>query len=345
MKTSTRAGLGVLAALGAILLARYAPKLLLSVVAVGMAYAGARGFLSVPLRHRWVSKWSLVRRLRKLRKALNPQPAAFAMYSACFGCTWAAVLLFMAIESVPVLYGSVVMVGVLLCFGTLLDWYGRLQHVMSSAVARKLATTAAGFLAAVVAFASLVVAKQVVHGIAHVDPAAMPEFVRLCASLVFPCMYAGAVAVLLSGLMLAQYVFLAMMLIAGSVVRWATVAVSSERRKESTDFLYRLVHGRKPPNARVWWHSCVDGIHHLLRPIGTGLVVVLVLGAGQGLVGLFAVIPQHVLQQALVMVEYRVPHLCDSVPHTVPVAYLPGGYVSVAKASGQAYEFALAKCR
>jgi len=326
------------------LLAQWAPKVLLALLILAMAVAGVKGFLAVPARHRQISRWSVIRYLRRMRKALQSQPAAMAWYSASFALICVAALLLVATESPNSLYLLAPLIGIPLCIGTLLDWYGRLSFVLSSALARKLAKASAGFLAAVVAFASTVLAKQLAHGISHVDPAAMPEFVRLCATLVFPYAFAAVATVSLSALMFAQYIVMTTLLIGTWAVRSATMAVPVDSYRRLAFLTYRVAYGRKPPAKRDWWYPFVAGVQHLMRPFGTAIVVVGVATMSTGLLALFDMVPNRLLQQALVAVEYRAHHLCENVPSQTPIAYLSGGYVSVARRVADGYEFEVAKC-
>jgi hypothetical protein len=245
----------------------------------------------------------------------------------------------------PLLSGLLVIGAVALCVATVVEWHGVLSRIVLSSAMKTPVKLAMGFIGAVVAFASTVFAKHLVHAVVEVDPASFPEFVRLAAAALFPLAFALTLALSVGALMMLQYMFMVVFLLASWVASSAMAPIPAAARRSISTTTYRILHGRRPEAAIAWWQFMVEGVHHLMRPIGTTVVLVLVVGAAKGMVYGMSAVPTRYVQHALVHVEYRWPHRCENVPAAVRVAYLSGGYVSTAdERVGGGYVFGLARC-
>lgn len=141
-----------------------------------------------------------------------------------------------------------------------------------------------------------------------------------------------------------QYMFLLFGVLMSIPARYTLNFFSSNIRQKTGIILYRLIHGKHPPKNRTWWIAVVDGGQFILRPVGTAIIALLVISLGQIFVKATESVPQKYLQILLVNTEYHQMHLCENVPAERPVAYLQGGYVSVATISDDHYSFSTMKC-
>lgn len=343
-RTLLRAGITLVLFFLALFMMEHFPFFTMAIFAAVLTYAGARSFLRRARQAKWVSKWTLMRSIRGVRKTFLASPEALAMYAACFCVASFAVCTLMVTQSQLVTAVFIPICGGLLCIATFLDWYARLNFVLSIPRIRQLAKVLVTFLAAATVFFSTILAKEITHEVAQADPSAMPEFVRLLATLIYPFALSAVLSATLSIVMLLQYVGLIFMLLGSTFANQMGNFLVSTLAKPIKSFGYRILNGRRPPQHRSVLDEFVDGTQHFFRPIGTGAIAALVLTAGLGVKSLMSNVPNHYMQMFLVMTEYRSPHLCENVPSTKHVAYLQDGYVSVATPLVQGYLFSIEKC-
>lgn len=325
-------------------LARFSPELVVVLIGLMFLYAGIVVAFRQAKSVRWFSKWDWIRRVRRIRRAFNAPPLALALYAVCFALAGLACIALVLTKSPIALSIINALCGFTVCLATLVDWHQRLKHMLLTVWIKRLAKFGFAFLATATIFLSMVLAKQVTSSVAQVDPAAMPEFVRLLSTILYPFALAIVVSLTLSTIMLVQYLFL----MAGMLVRMPATYLaglfSSETRKKLEILSFRIFYGKRPPKDRTFWDRLMNGSQHIFRPLGTGVIAVAIAFLGQFIIGLAAQVPDQAFKSLLVAVEYRREHSCDNVLKTSPVAYLQDGYVSVATSSVDGVKFSVQKC-
>ncbi|WP_157786936.1 hypothetical protein [Herbaspirillum rubrisubalbicans] len=333
----------VVAALFALaFIARRFPALLLFPLVAAMAYGAYRQFIAQAAQIGWVSKWSSLRTLRKMRKAYLASPMALFLYTGSIALGLTGFLT----SQLPAVYISLpffTLSGILLCVATIVDWYDRLKYVLVSKWAKRIVGAIFSFLGATTVIVSNIVANHLVHFIAQADAARMPEFVRAASAFIYP--FALAVVVSLVLVIVTSFQFLGLFAggIASSTLR-ASAMVVSNNQSAADHLMYRLINGKRPAKSRVWWQIFPSGLEVIGRPIGTGSLAVLAGLAASGIFMVAGAASAPYLQRALVMAEYHTPHLCENVRNDAAVAYQDDGYVSVALKNGAGYIFTQEKC-
>jgi hypothetical protein len=327
----------------AAILLRFFPRLMGFAVILVICYAGIRNFLHRVQTANWLSKWALIRFVRRIRKSFGTSPTALALYAGCFALSCVTLLTAVAQYKYVALF-STFLTGILLCVATALDWYVRLKYVLSSAMMRKIAKIVIGFLATATVFFSTVLAKQLTHSIAQADPSSLPEFVRIVSAFVFPFALSAVISVSLTLVMIVQYAVLLIGLFFITSSQHLANFFSTRWRAQLRGITYRIVNGKKPPIKRAWWEITANGVQFFLRPVGSGAFAALIICLGLSAAELAGHIPSNYLQIMLVKTEYRHPHLCENVSSSSSVAYLQDGYVSVATKGSDGYVFSTVKC-
>jgi len=323
---------------------RYTPTLAVFALTTLMSYGGARSIARRAREASWLSRWSVVRFVRGMRKAFGTSPVALTLYAVCFLLASIAGGLLVLTQSPVVFTLFGVAIGVVLCAATSLDWYTRLKYILSISVIKLSAKLVFAFLVATTVFVSTVIAKQLTHSIALADPSSMPEFVRLASAFVFPFALSAILSLTLSVFMFAQYLVLFAGLVITMPIRYAVASFSPPMRTQLVGIGYRVLNGRRPQTSRPWWDHLVDGVQHFLRPVGTGAIAAMVILLGIFTLEIAGKIPEQYMQKLLVKTEYRTPHLCENVLASANVAYLQDGYVSVATPQSEGYKFSVEKC-
>jgi hypothetical protein len=326
-----------------VLLAQAFQKTFGTIFLLIMLYGACRNFISQVRQATWFSKWTMVRRIRKMRGAFLASPNAIALYSGClaFGCV---VPLTAQLSSVYISMLFVALSGIFLCVGAIVDWYGRLQYLLASKLAKRIALAIVSFLGTTTIFLSNVIANHIISHISKANPADMPEFVRLASALIYPF----SLAVVISGSLLLVMTVQSMAMLLGvgvtSTFRNFSVFATPTLKKKVEDVVYRLIQGERPPKSRLWWEKWIGGFQNFLRPFGTGAIAFVVIFVGQAAFGAAAYVPFAYLQRALVMTEYHTPHLCENVESSALISFQDDGFVSVARKDGTGYTFSSEKC-
>ena len=323
---------------------RYALDVAIVGLSVSMSYAVGRGAIRRAREVQWFSPEDIERFSSGMRHAFGAPPLAVTLYAAFLGLDLLAVSIFLLTKSDWFFISISAVAGIMLCAATFVDWFMRLRYVFSFAPVRKSAMWILGFFATTAILFSTVVAKQLTHGIAHVDPASMPEFVNLVTAFVFPFALSAVMSAVLTFLMVSQYVALFIITCAKWTPNGGFTMVLPAGHKRLLGAGHEDLDGKNVPASQPWWNKLIDGLHHILRPMGTGVIAFLVISGGVFVANFAKSIPQGWLQSALVSIEYRRPHLCENILATVPIAYLQGGYVSMATPEGNGYNFSVEKC-
>lgn len=294
-------------------------------------------------RTTWFSKWSMVRRLRQMRKVYLVSPVPMALYAVCAAFCFAVPLL-TSLGWLTVQMICMVLAGVILCAATIADWYVRLKYLLQSKLAKRAIVAIVGFLGTATIFTSNVIANHLVFSVSQADPAKMPEFVRLASAFVYPFSLAVVVSAFLVVLMLMQSVVMILCAWTSTLFRHVTGAASERLQKKAESMAYRLLTGRRPPVCRPWWDKLGGTFQFMLRPIGTGALAAIVVLAGVGIARIGSFVPTPFVQQALVTTQYHTPHRCENVDPAASIAFQDDGYVSVALKSEGQYKFDNKKC-
>ncbi len=334
----------VLFLLALVALAKFSPELVVVLIGVLFLYAGSVVAFRQGKSVRWFSKWVWIRRARKIRRAFIAPPLALALYAVCFALAGLACIALALTKSPIVFSGINALCGFTLCLATLVDWHQRLKHMLLTGWVKWLAKAGFAFLATATIFVSTILAKQATSSLAQVDPAAMPEFVRLLSTLLYPFALAIVVSLTLSTIMLVQYLFLMISILFRIPASYLAGLFSSQTRKKLQILSYRIFYGKRPPIDRTFWDRLMDGSQHVFRPLGTGVIAVAVAFMSHLIIGLADQVPDRVFKSLLVAVEYRREHSCDNILKTSHVAYLQDGYVSVATSSVDGVKFSVQKC-
>jgi hypothetical protein len=323
---------------------KYTPLLVVFLLMALLSYAGFVSAMHLARQAKWLSKWEIVRAMRSVRKAVNASPVALVFYALCLGLTSITVCIFIVTESVFIFSILGILIGIVLCVATLLDWYARLHFVVTIKPIRRFAKWGLAFLSATTIFVSTVVAKQLTNSISLVDPSSMPEFVRIASAFIFPFALSVVLLTTLTILMIAQYVILLIGVLVTIPTQNVAMLLSQPKQNQSKELVYKLLYGKKRSKNQPWWGRLVDGVQHFLRPVGTWGVAIVVIFFGVSVLNLAGHIPKKYLQQLLVMTEYRNPHLCENIAPLIHVVYLQNGYVSVATPDVDGYKFSVEKC-
>ncbi|WP_295751646.1 hypothetical protein [Undibacterium sp.] len=335
---------GILAILYLVLLLTQAFPLAVSTVfLLIILYGACRNFVSQTRQAYLFSKWTMVRRIRKMRGTFLASPNAKALYSGClaFGCVVPLVAQF---SSAYISMLFVAISGVFLCVGTIVDWYARLKYLLTSALAKRITFAILGFLGTVTIFLSNVIANHIVSHISKANPAYMPEFVRLASTLIYPFSFTVVISGSLVLVMTVQSI--AMLIGVGFTSIFSNLQMFAPPTFNKTveNVVYRLIRGEKPPVSRRWWETRFGGFQHFIRPLGTGAIVVVVIFVAETTFKVAAYVPLPYLQRALVMTEYHTPHLCENADASALISFQDDGYVSVARKEGETYSFSITKC-
>ena len=292
----------------------------------------------------WISKWSMVRRIRQMRKVYLASPVALALYSVCavFCC---ATPLAQAAGWMTVGLVCMILAGIVLCTATIADWYTRLKFLLESKLAKRAILAIVGFLGTTTIFTSNIIANHVAFHVSQADPAKMSEFVHLASAVVYPFSLALVVSGFLVLLMLMQSVAMILGVWMTTLFRHVASATAPQLQKKVESMAYRLITGRRPPKSRAWWDKLAGAFQFVMRPIGTGSLAVIVVFAGVAIARVGSYVPMSFMQQALVTIEYHTPHQCENVDSAASISFQDDGYVSIAtKTDGGAYRFTIKKC-
>jgi hypothetical protein len=291
----------------------------------------------------WYNKWSMVRRLRHMRKVYLVSPVALALYSVCaaFCCAVPLVHLFRWM-TVGLICMSVA--GIVLCAATIADWYTRLKYLLESKLATRAIIAIVGFLGTITIFTSNIIANHLAFSVSQAAPAKMPEFVRLVSAVVYPFSLALVVSGFLVVVMGMQSVVMILGAWTTTLVRNLTGAALPLLQKKVENMAYRLIPGRRPPKYRPWWDKVAGTSQFVLRPIGTGALAIFVVMAGVAIERVGSFVPMPYIQEALVTTQYHSKHKCENVDPAAFISFQDDGYVSVAMKSEGKYTFENKKC-
>jgi len=181
--------------------------------------------------------------------------------------------------------------------------------------------------------------KQIVHGITATDPKYYSEFSGLFATLAMPVLYLLLGLVVLGTWAFTQLAFAFVATVVGSPLSRITSNVPAWKL-----FLYRMQHGKRPPQ-----NYCAPKVDFRLavvwmRPISLILSIVLILSALKYILNEYGESLKSVTVKSLVALEYKPGSRCLGLPPEVEVAYLQNGLISVAKQVDGHFSFSTQKC-
>lgn len=328
-----------------LLLIHYAPKLSVALVAIIFICIGLLGSFTTFKSAKWISKWQCVRILRVVRRASEASPTALALYLVCFALSGAVLLSATVSDSVVPITIVSFLSGTILCIATLIDWFTRLNYVLTFNAGKNVAKVILGFIGTGSIFLSNIFAGKLAHNISHVDPAAMPEFVRLASVFYFPFALSTTIAIFLTLVFVVQYLILSLGFVVAIPVRYIVQSLPNKVESKISSHFYRLVHGKKMPKNRPWWSVIISGSQYILRPLGTGAITILVIYVGFVMTRIGDYVSKRHLQTLLIGIQFHGQHLCENVPSDQKVAYLSGGYIStVVPLPNDEFSFHTLKC-
>lgn len=289
-----------------------------------------------------------VRLFRSWHALTTRPPLVLVLHRSSIALAFASCAATVGVGKTP---GSMVMNGCLffLALAGLCD-----MIVLISRVARRTWAHAAGkvfglTVGVALAAVSLAVAKDVAHGITHIDPKFLGEFTALLTCCTLPFVYVGAASAAL--LLYATWEILLFFVIGLlSTVVTTVFAVphsfAGRRRKKSWSMTwYRLRNGKCPPGGALpkTGFMSQEEILRITSPLSKlALAMVLVTGAQQVTTGVPVTSP--FLGRLMVSMEYRPDSGCINLDPVLPVAYMEDGWVSVARRTEDSVGFSTLKC-
>lgn len=193
--------------------------------------------------------------------------------------------------------------------------------------------------------ATLSMAKQSVHSLAHIDPKYLTEFTTAVAAGLLPLVCLGVAGIVLILWATLQILLLGALLLGGSLLTPVKPFVGDRTQNGMRMFWYRIRTGKRPPG-RVM-PAAVFMPQHEVSLVGSALAKVAVVWAlaqvGEG-IAVIAPDTTPMLVKAMVKLEYRPNSSCRNLDPGLGIVYMDDGNVSVARREGDHYRFTVEKC-
>jgi len=193
--------------------------------------------------------------------------------------------------------------------------------------------------------ATVSMAKQTVHSLAHVDPKYMTEFTAAVTAGLLPLVYLGVAGTILLLWAAVQILLLGAVLFGGSLLTQVKPLIGERAQNRVRLFWYRIRTGKRPPGGVMPSVGVMP--QHEVSLVGSVLskiaVVWLFAQVGEGV---NVTVPEAtpLLAKAMVSLEYRPASSCRNIDAGLSVVYMDDGNVSVARFKDNQYQFTVEKC-